>query len=102
MFRNKGYVIGIIVFVVVAILVFTLLELYADVAWFQMLGVTSVLWTRLAARWLLFLGAWAVAAVVSTSSISTRCESSISGTTFGTTKKAPATLRCRSLGASRA
>jgi uncharacterized membrane protein (UPF0182 family) len=64
MFRNKGYVIGIIVFVVVAILVFTLLELYADVTWFQMLGVTSVLWKKIAARWLLFLGAWAVASVV--------------------------------------
>ncbi len=64
MFRNRGCVIGLIVFVVVAIIVFTLLDLYADLAWFEVLGVTSVLWKSLAARWLLFLVAWAVAAVV--------------------------------------
>ena len=63
MLRNKRGIIGLFVFVVLVILVFRLLDLYADLAWFEMLGVTSVLWKSLVTQWLLFLGAWVVAAV---------------------------------------
>jgi uncharacterized membrane protein (UPF0182 family) len=64
MFKNKGYIIGLGLFVVVAVLFFTIMDLYADMAWFETLGVTSVLWKRIVSEWVLFLAAWVVASGV--------------------------------------
>ena len=64
MFKNKGCIIGLGLFVVVAILFFTILDLYADLAWFETQGVTSVLWKRIVSEWVLFLVAWVVASGV--------------------------------------
>jgi len=64
MFKNKGCIIGLGLFVVMAILFFTILDLYADLAWFETQGVTSVLWKRIASEWVLFLAAWVVASGV--------------------------------------
>jgi uncharacterized membrane protein (UPF0182 family) len=64
MLRNKGCAIGLILFVVLAILFFTLLDLYTDLAWLETLGVSSILWKRILSEWLLFLGAWIVATAV--------------------------------------
>ena len=61
MFRSKGCTIGLIVIVVLAILFSVILDLYTDLAWFDTLGVASVLWTKILAEWLLFLVAWFVA-----------------------------------------
>jgi uncharacterized membrane protein (UPF0182 family) len=64
MFKNKGCIIGLGLFVVMAILFFTILDLYADLAWFETQGVTSVLWKRIVSEWALFLAAWVVASGV--------------------------------------
>jgi uncharacterized membrane protein (UPF0182 family) len=64
MLRNKGCMIGAIILVVLAILFFTVLDLYTDLAWFDTLGVASVLWKKLVSEWLLFIVAWLVAAGV--------------------------------------
>ena len=62
--KNKGCTLGLIVFVVLAMLGAIGLDLYTDLAWFETLGVASVLWKRLAAEWVLFIIAWVVATVV--------------------------------------
>jgi uncharacterized membrane protein (UPF0182 family) len=64
MLRNKGCLVGIVVFIVAVILFFTGLDLFTDVAWFQALGFESVLWRRIGAEWLLFLAGWVIAALV--------------------------------------
>jgi uncharacterized membrane protein (UPF0182 family) len=64
MFKNKGCIIGLVLLVVMAVLFFTILDFYADLAWFETLGVTSVLWKRIVAEWVLFLAAWVVASGV--------------------------------------
>ncbi|MFN2217371.1 MAG: UPF0182 family protein [Anaerolineae bacterium] len=64
MFKNKGCVVGLGLLVVGAVLFFTLLDFYADLAWFETLGVTSVLWKRIVSEWVLFLAAWLVASGV--------------------------------------
>jgi uncharacterized membrane protein (UPF0182 family) len=61
MFRSKGCTIGLVLVVVLAIVLSIVLDLYTDLAWFATLGVTSVLWKRIVAEWLLFLVAWVVA-----------------------------------------
>ena len=64
MFKNRGCLVGIVVFAVLAILFFTGLDLYTDLVWFDALGLASILWKRIGAEWLLFLGGWVVATVV--------------------------------------
>jgi uncharacterized membrane protein (UPF0182 family) len=64
MFRNRGCMLGLVLFSLLAILFFVGLDLYTDLAWFDTLGMASVLWKRIAAEWLLFLAAWVVATVV--------------------------------------
>ena len=64
MFRNKGCAIGVMLLAVLAILFFSIVDLYTDLTWFDTLGVASVMWKRIASEWLLFLIAWAVAAGV--------------------------------------
>jgi uncharacterized membrane protein (UPF0182 family) len=64
MLRNRGCLVGLGLLVVGAVLFFTLLDFYADLAWFEALGVTSVLWKRIVSEWVLFLGAWLVASGV--------------------------------------
>ncbi len=64
MFKNKGCTLAIVLFAVLAILFFAFVDLYTDLTWFRTLGVTSVLWKRIAAEWLLFLVAWVVSALV--------------------------------------
>ncbi len=64
MFRNRGCIIGIGLLVLAAVLFFTILEFYADLAWFETMGVTSILWKRLVSEWALFLAAWVVASGV--------------------------------------
>jgi uncharacterized membrane protein (UPF0182 family) len=57
-------VVGLIVVAVLTIAIFTGLELYTDLAWFETLGVTSVFWKRILTEWALFLVAWIVATLV--------------------------------------
>jgi uncharacterized membrane protein (UPF0182 family) len=64
MFKNKGCILTIILFAVMVILFFAGVDLYTDLTWFRTLGVTSVLWKRIAAEWLLFLIAWVVSTLV--------------------------------------
>jgi len=64
MSRDKGCLVSAIVIVVVAILVGVGVELYTDVAWFDSLGFASLFWTRLGAKWLLFIAAWVVSSAV--------------------------------------
>ena len=64
MIKNKGCVIGLVLFVLAAVLFFMILDFYADLAWFETMGVTSVLWKRLVSEWALFLVAWVVASGV--------------------------------------
>ncbi|NIV39829.1 MAG: hypothetical protein GWN58_63595, partial [Anaerolineae bacterium] len=64
MFRNRGCIIGLGLLVVAAVLFFTILDFYADLAWFETMGVTSILWKRLVSEWVLFFVAWVVASGV--------------------------------------
>jgi uncharacterized membrane protein (UPF0182 family) len=64
MFKNRGCIIGLGLLVLAAILFFTILDFYADLAWFETMGVTSILWKRLVSEWVLFLAAWVVASGV--------------------------------------
>ncbi|MFC2037667.1 UPF0182 family protein [Chloroflexota bacterium] len=64
MSQNKGCLVGIVLFVLLAILFSIALQLYTDLAWFGTLGLASVLWTRLSSEWLLFAVAWIVATLV--------------------------------------
>jgi uncharacterized membrane protein (UPF0182 family) len=64
MLKNKGCVIGFALVALLAILLFTLLDFFTDLAWFQALGVASVLWKRVGFEWLLFIVAWIVATAV--------------------------------------
>jgi uncharacterized membrane protein (UPF0182 family) len=64
MFRNRGCIIGIGLLVLAAVLFFTILDFYADLAWFETMGVTSILWKRLVSEWALFFAAWVVASGV--------------------------------------
>jgi len=64
MSRDKGCLVSAIVIIAVAILVGVGVELYTDVAWFDSLGFASLFWTRLGAKWLLLIAAWAVASAV--------------------------------------
>jgi hypothetical protein len=64
MLKNKGCAIGFVVVAVMAILFFTLLDFFTDLAWFQALGVTSVHWKRLGSEWILLLVAWIIATAV--------------------------------------
>jgi uncharacterized membrane protein (UPF0182 family) len=66
MFKNRGCLIGIVLLAIVAVLFFTGLDLYTDLAWFETLGVASVLWRRIGAEWLLFIVGWVVASGVLT------------------------------------
>jgi uncharacterized membrane protein (UPF0182 family) len=50
--------------VLAAIIFFTGLDLYTDLAWFGALGLQSVLWRRILAEWLIFGVAWVVAAAI--------------------------------------
>ena len=61
MLRNKGCTVGLVLVVLLAILLFSVSDLYTDLTWFTTLGVASVLWKRIASEWLLFLIAWVVA-----------------------------------------
>ena len=64
MLRNRGCIIGLVLIVVLAVLFFTILDFYADLAWFENMGVTSVLWRRIVSEWVLFLVAWVAASAV--------------------------------------
>jgi uncharacterized membrane protein (UPF0182 family) len=64
MFKNRGWIIGLGLLVAAAVLFFTILDFYADLAWFETIGVTSILWKRLVSEWALFLVAWVVASGV--------------------------------------
>jgi len=64
MFKNKGCMLAIATLVAALLIVTSLLDLYTDVAWFETLGFTSILWTRIISQWLLFIVAWLVAVVV--------------------------------------
>ena len=64
MLRNRGWIVGLGLLVLAAVLFFTILDFYADLAWFETMGVTSVLWKRLISEWALFLVAWVVASAV--------------------------------------
>ena len=64
MSRDRGCLVGAILIITVAILAGVGVELYTDVAWFDSLGFASLFWTRLGARWLLFIAAWAVASAI--------------------------------------
>lgn len=66
MLRNRGCAIGFVLFAVLTIFLFIGLDLYTDLAWFEALGFASVLWTSIGAEWLLFVIAWAVAAIALT------------------------------------
>jgi uncharacterized membrane protein (UPF0182 family) len=61
MIRNRGVLLGAVLLIIVAILFFTGLDLYTDLAWFEALGVASVLWRRIGTEWLLFIVAWPLA-----------------------------------------
>lgn len=61
MLRGRGCLIAIALGLL-AIILFTVgIDLYTDLAWFDSLGLASVMWTRIGTEWLLFLGAWLVA-----------------------------------------
>ena len=64
MFKNKGRLIVIVVVVILVLLFFMGLDFYTDLAWFQTLGITSVLWKRIAAGWLLLIIAWVFSAAI--------------------------------------
>ncbi len=64
MLRNRGCLIVIVLGVLLVVLFTTGLDLYTDLAWFDALGFASVLWRRIGAEWLLFVGSWIVAAGV--------------------------------------
>ena len=61
MVKNKGWLIALGLVVLIAILFFTILDFYADLAWFETMGMTSILWKRLVSEWVLFVVAWIVA-----------------------------------------
>ncbi len=61
MSKKKIIAIVVLVLVILIVLALALLDLYTDLAWFQMIGVTSTLWRRLTTEWLLFLGGWLIA-----------------------------------------
>jgi uncharacterized membrane protein (UPF0182 family) len=64
MLRNRGFVLSLVLLSAALVLATILLDLYTEWAWFDVLGLTSVLWRRLLAEWLLFLAAWLVATAV--------------------------------------
>ena len=64
MFKNKGCLIAIFIIVILGILFFVGMDLYTDLAWFETLGVASILWKRIATEWLLFIVAWVVSSAV--------------------------------------
>jgi uncharacterized protein len=59
--RDRGCVVAIVLLLVVVVILFTGLDLYTDLAWFQALGFSSVLWRQVLPRWLIFWVAWLVA-----------------------------------------
>ncbi len=62
--KNKGRLIAIAIIVIGVILFFAGLDFYADLAWFQTLGVASVLWKKIAVEWVLFIVGWIVSTVL--------------------------------------
>ncbi len=64
MLRNRGCVLFLILLSAALVVAYLLLDFYTDWAWFDSLGLASILWRRLLAEWLLFLAAWAVATAI--------------------------------------
>jgi uncharacterized membrane protein (UPF0182 family) len=64
MLRNRGFLVVLVLFIIVAIFLTTGLDLYTDLAWFDALGFASLVWRRIGIEWLLFGGAWVVATLV--------------------------------------
>lgn len=64
MARNRGCALALILLSAVLVLAYSLLDLYTDWAWFDTLGLASLLWRRIVAEWLLFFIAWLVAAAI--------------------------------------
>ena len=64
MLRDRGCTLIVILLAVALVLAYTLLDLYTDWAWFDAVGLTSLLWRRILAEWLLFLAAWLVATAI--------------------------------------
>ncbi len=64
MSKSRGWWIGLGLLVILAVLIFLVMDFSADLMWFQTLGVTSVLWKRILSEWVLFLAAWLLASAV--------------------------------------
>jgi len=64
MFRNRGCTLILILLAAVLVVGYSLLDFYTDWAWFDALGLASLLWRRILAEWLLFVIAWLVAAAI--------------------------------------
>jgi uncharacterized membrane protein (UPF0182 family) len=61
MLKNRGCLVGIVLLAIVMVVVLAGLDLYTDLAWFDTLGLASVLWRRIGAEWLLFIVGWLIA-----------------------------------------
>jgi len=64
MLRNRGCAPILIALSAALVLAYVLLDLYTEWAWFDTLGLASLLWRRLLSTWLLFLLAWLLATAV--------------------------------------
>ncbi|MBN1658931.1 MAG: UPF0182 family protein [Anaerolineae bacterium] len=62
MLKDRGCVVVIVLLLAIVTIVFTGLDLYTDLVWFQALGFSSVLWRQVLMRWLIFGLAWLLSA----------------------------------------